>query len=163
MQASASSKLSRHTIWLFAFGAIIAGIGISYAVAGLGQKVAAGAYFAVVAAAGFASMYFTRARLRGAVLAFLSVATIAAIAYFFLVSHIFATATSTMADAVSGGQAHADGVKAGGVMGHFFGVFVAIIVFLETTIAGIGGAIAGDRSRGKDGGSALAALARSAR
>lgn len=161
--ARSSSKLSPHTLWLFAFGAVIAGIGVSYAVAGLGQKVAAAAYFAVVAAAGFSSMYFTRARLRGAVLAFLVVATLAAIAYFFLVESIFRTATVTMTDAVSGGQAHAEGVKAGGVFGRVFGIVVAVVVFLETTIAGIGGAIAGDRSRGKGGLLAAGALARSVR
>jgi hypothetical protein len=157
-----NTKLSPHTTWLFAFGAVAVGIGASYAVAGLGQKVAAAVYFAVVAAGGFASTYFTRARVRGAVLSFLTAATVAAIAYFFLVDAIFREATTVVADAASGGAAHAEGVKAGAKLGQIFGIFVAAIVFLETTIAGIGGAIAGSSSRGKSGLAASSSLVRSA-
>ena len=163
MTTANSQKLSSHTIWLFAFGSVAAGIASSYAVAGLGQKVAAGIYFALVAIGGFASTYLTRARVRGAVLAFLTAATVAAIGYFFLVDHIFRTATTTLTDAVSGGAAHADGAKAGAVFGKTFGIFVAVIVFLETIVAGIGGAVAGGKVRGQGGLSALSAMAKSAR
>ena len=163
MTTQAPSKLSPHTIWLFAFGSIAAGIASSYALSGFGQKVTAGVYFAVVAIGGFASTYLTRARIRGAVLAFLTAAAVAAVAYVFLVDALFRTATTTMSDVVSGGQAHAQGVAAGAAMGKVFGIFVAAVVFLETIVAGIGGAIAGSKSRGEGGLVALGALAKSAR
>ena len=163
MTTTTTSKLSSHTIWLFAFGSIAAGIAASFALSGLGQKVTAAAYFAIVAIGGFASTYLTRARVRGAVLAFLTAAAVAAVAYFFLVDHIFRTATTVLSDAVSGGQAHAQGAQAGAVFGRVFGVFVAALVFLETIVAGIAGAVAGAKSRGQGGLAALGALAKSAR
>lgn len=155
------SKLSAHTTWLFALGAVAAAIGASYALAGFGQKVAAAAYFAIVAAGGFASTYLTRARVRGAVLAFTAVAAVAAVAYFFLVDHVFRTATTTLADAA--GAPRGQGAAAGAAFGKTFGMVVAAIVFLETIVGGIGGAIAGARVRGQGGLAALGALARTAR
>ncbi|MBS1122002.1 MAG: hypothetical protein H6Q90_4230 [Deltaproteobacteria bacterium] len=163
MTTQTSSKLSPHTTWLFAFGSIVAGIASSYALSGFGQKVTAGVYFAIVAIGGFASTYATRARTGHAVLAFLTAAAVAAVAYFFLVDAVFRQATTTMSDAVSGGAAHTQGVAAGAAMGKTFGIFVAVIVFLETIVAGIGGALAGAKSRGAGGLAALGSLAKSAR
>ncbi|HSK01861.1 MAG TPA: hypothetical protein VK932_11495, partial [Kofleriaceae bacterium] len=157
------NKLSPHTTWLFAFGSIATGIVASYALAGLGTKVTAAVYFAIVAIGGFASTYFTRARVRGAVLSFLTGAAVAAVAYFFLVNSIFESATTVMADAASGGQATSEGAKAGATLGKTFGIFVAVIVFLETIIAGIGGAVVGGKARGQGGLAALGALAKTAR
>jgi len=157
---SNDTKLSSHTTWLFSFGAVAAGIATSYALSGLGQKVTAAVYFALVAIGGFASTYLTRARVRGAVLSFLVTATVAAAAYFFLVDSLFSTATQVVSDA---GGAHAAGVEAGAKLGRTMGMFVAVIVFLETIVAGIGGAIAGDKARGSGGIAALGAMARSAR
>ena len=159
---STNSKLSAHTVWLFASGSALAAIGGSYAASGLGQKAAAGVYFAIVALGGFASTYLTTARVRAAVLAFVSVAAIAAVSYFFLVDHIFRTATVAVTDAASAGQAHAQGVQAGATFGKFFGIVVAAIVFLETTIAGITGAVVGDKTRGQGGLAAIAAMKRAA-
>jgi hypothetical protein len=48
-------------------------------------------------------------------------------------------------------------------MGKTFGIFVAVIVFLETIVAGIGGAVAGGKVRGQGGLAALGAMAKSAR
>lgn len=160
---STEAKLSPHTTWLFAFGAIAAGIAVSFALSGLGQKVTAAAYFAVVAIGGFGSTYLTRARVRGAVLAFVTAGAVAAVAYFFLVHRIFASATTTLASAASGGAAAADGAKVGDTFGTLFGVFVGVIVFLESIVAGIGGAIAGSKVRGQGGLAAIGALTRSAR
>ena len=158
-----NTKLSSQTTWLFAAASVLAGIGISYAVAGFGQKAAAAAYFAIVAIGGFASTYLTRARIGQAVLAFLAVGALAAVGYFFLVDAIFRTTTVAMTDAVSGGAAHAQGAEMGSFFGRFFGIIVAIVVFLETIVAGIGGAVAGAKSRGQAGLGALAAAAKSAR
>ena len=157
------NKLSPHTTWLFALGSVAAGIGLSFALQGLGQKVTAAAYFAVVAIGGFASTYLTSARVRGAVLSFLAVAAVAAVSYFFLVQHIMSTVTEVATDAVSGGAAHADGVKAGAAFGKMAGIMAGAIVFLETIVAGIGGAIAGNKSRSAGGLKALGAMAKSAR
>ena len=44
-----TNKLSAHTTWLFAFGSIATGIAASYALTGLGTKVTAAVYFAIVA------------------------------------------------------------------------------------------------------------------
>ncbi len=158
-----SNKLSPHTTWLFAFGSIAAGIGASYALQGLGTKVTAAVYFAIVAIGGFGATYLTTARTRSAILAFLTGAAVAAVAYYFLVNSIFSTATTVATDVASGGQAHAQGVEAGAKMGNIFGLFVAGMVFLETIVAGIGGAVAGAKSRDKGGVAALGAMARSAR
>src|SRR6476659_8158770 len=65
------NKLSAHTTWLFALGSIATGIGASYALNGLGTKVTAAVYFAIVALGGFASTYLTRAKTGGAILSFL--------------------------------------------------------------------------------------------
>jgi hypothetical protein len=160
MTTTTESKLSAHTTWLFAFGAIATGIAVSYALAGLGQKVTAAVYFGIVALGGFGSTYLTRARTGGAILAFLVGAAVAAGSYYLLVDHIFRDATTVMSDAVSGGQAHAQGVQAGAQLGKTMGIFVAAIVFLETIVAGIAGAVAGVKSRGQGG---LAAIGRAAR
>jgi hypothetical protein len=156
------TKLSPHTLWLFAFGSIAAGIAASYALSGLGQKATAALYFGIVGIGGFASMYLTTARLRGAVLAFLLGAAVAAVAYFFLVDALFRAATTVATDVASGGAAHEQGVHAGAVFGRTFGIFVAVIVFLETIVAGIAGAVIGAKTRGQGGLAALGALAKSA-
>jgi hypothetical protein len=158
-----TTKLSPHTTWLFAFGSIAAGIAVSYAASGLGQKVTAALYFAIVAIGGFASTYLTRARIRGALLAFTTGAAVAAAAYYLLVASITSNATTAMGDLASNGSGHAQAVEAGNQMGHIFGVFVAVIVFLESFVAGVVGAVAGAKSRGKGGLAALGAMAKSAR
>jgi len=163
MTTAPTNKLSKHTTWLFSFGAVAAGIVASYALQGLGTKVTAAVYFAIVAIGAFASTYLTQARVRGALLSFFSAAAVAAVAYFFLVSHVFESATTMTADAISNGQATAEGAKAGATLGKTFGIFVAVMVFLETMVAGIGGAIAGKKARGAGGLAALGALAKSAR
>jgi hypothetical protein len=157
------TKLSPHMTWLFAFGSIAAGIGTSYALSGLGTKVTAAVYFAIVAAGGFASTYLTSARVRSGVLAFLVGAAVAGVSYFLLVDSLFRHATTFAGDAVSGGAAHQQAAAAGAMMGRTFGIFIAAMVFLETIIAGIGGAVAGGKARGGGGLAALGALARSAR
>ena len=158
-----TKKLSPHTIWLFAFGSIAAGIGASYALQGFGTKVTAGVYFALVAIGGFGATYLTSARTRGAVLAFFLGAAVAAIGTYVLVNSMFSTATSVMTDVASAGQAHAQGVEAGAKMGNLFGIYAGVIVFLETIVAGIGGAVAGAKTRDKLGVAALGAMSRAAR
>jgi hypothetical protein len=141
-----TTKLSPNLVWLFATAAVAAGIGSSFALAGLGQKATAAIYFGIVAIGGFVSTYATRASITRAVMAFLSVALLAAVAYYFLVDYVFRTATTTMTDAMSGGAAHADGARAGSVFGHMFGVVVAMLVFLETGVAGVVGIVAGRKA-----------------
>jgi hypothetical protein len=160
MTAATDTKLSPHTTWLFAFGSIAAGIAIAYALQGLGQKVTAAVYFAVVAAGGFASTYLTRASIGRAVIAFAVGAAAAAVAYYFLVASVTSAVTTTMTDAVSAGSAHAQGVEAGAKLGQTMGIFVAAIVFLESIVAGVTGSIAGAKVRSGGG---LPALAKTAR
>ena len=155
-----NKKLPSGTSWLFALGGVAAGIALSFALQGLGQKATAAIYFAVVAAAGFGATYLTRSKFGGAALAFCASAAIAGVAYFFLVDHFMRAATSVMTDAVSLGRAHAQGVEAGAVFGRTFGIFIAIMVFLETIIAGLLGAFAGYRARDKGGLAAVGSLAR---
>ncbi len=155
-------KLSPATAWLFAFGSVGAAIALSYALSGLGQKASAAIYFAVVAAGAFASTYLTRARLGGAILAFVTSAALAAVAYYFLVDHMMRAAVTIASDAVSLGQQPTQSAQAGAMFGKTFGIFVAAMVFLETIIGGIGGAFAGAKARGQGGLAALGSLARSA-
>ncbi len=157
------TKLSKHTTWLFAFGSVAAGIATSYALSGLGQKATAAIYFAIVAIGGFASTYLTKARAGGAILSFLATAVVAAGAYFLLVDHLMSAVTSTAVDITSGGAAHEEGLKVGASFGKTMGMFIAGIVFLETFIAGVAGALAGAKARGAGGFAALGAMARSAR
>jgi hypothetical protein len=159
--APASNKLSPNTIWLFAFGSIIAGIGVSYATMGLGQKVTAALYFAIVAAGGFLGMYLSSAKMRVAVLAFLLGSVVAAAGYYMLIKHMISATTSIVSDGLGGD--HSEGVKVGNALGGFMGLFTAIIVFLETIVAGIGGAFAGWKSRGKSGLAALGSFAKIAK
>jgi hypothetical protein len=125
--------------------------------------VTAAVYFGLVAIGGFGSTYLTNARIRGGVLAFLIAGAVAGVSYFFLVDHIFRTITTTAIDATSMGQAHAQGVDAGNVFGRTFGIFAGAMVFLETIVAGIGGAVAGSKAKGSGGIAALGAMAKSAR
>ena len=157
-----NQKLSPKTVWLFALGSVGAAIGASYATMGMGQKVSAAIYFALVAIGAFASTYLTKARLRGAIGAFAAVAAVAAVVYFLLVNHVVATTTVAATDALSDGQAHAQGVQAGATFGKFFGIIIGAVVFLETLVAGIIGSIAGDKSRGKGGLQAVASMSRAA-
>jgi hypothetical protein len=161
MTTETNNKLSPHVVWLFAFGSIAAGIATSYALSGFGTKVTAAVYFAVVAIGGFGSTYLSRARIGGAIAAFLVAAAVAAGAYFLLVDAIFSTATTTMADAA--GAPSAESAKVGATFGRTFGIFVAAIVFLETIVAGIAGVVAGAKSRGQGGLAALGRLANTAR
>ncbi len=163
MTTNSDSKLSRHAVWLFAFGSIAAGIGASYALQGLGQKATAAIYFAIVAVGGFLSTYLTRARTGGAIAAFLVAGAAAGAGYYFLIASLTKTATTVMGDAVSAGAAHAQMSEAGAQMGQTLGLFIAAIVFLETIVAGIGGAVAGTKTRGQGGLSAIASAARAAR
>ena len=157
-----NQKLSSHTVWLFALTSVAAGIGASYAASGLGQKAAAGIYFALVAIGGFASTYLTKARVRGAVAAFLTVGAVAAVVYFMLINSAVSQATTAMADATSGGQAHAQSAQAGATFGKFFGIIVGAVVFLETIVAGITGAVIGNKTRGEGGIAALKGMSRAA-
>ena len=144
-------KYSRHSVWLFALGAVPLGIAAAYATAGLGPKVTAAVYAGIVGLAGFASTFTTKARTRGAVLAFLVAALAAAAVYYLVVSSVFETATTTATDLASGGQAHDAGKEAGSFFGRFFGAFAAVIAFLETSIVGITGAVAGGKAKAQGG------------
>jgi hypothetical protein len=144
-----SGKLSPHLVWLFALGAVAVGLGAAFATQGLGAKVTAAVYAGIVAIAGFASTFTTRARTRAAVLAFLLAALAAAALYYVVVSTIFATATREAVEVVSAGEAGAAGAEAGDFFGRFFGAFAAIVAFLETSIVGITGAVAGAKARGQ--------------
>jgi len=146
LDQNSSKKLAPSLAWLFALGAVVAGIALSVALNGLGQKVTAAVYFAIVAAGGFASTYLTRARLGAAIGAFAFASVAAAVGYYALVSHVVASATTVMADTMSAGSAHAQAAASGSVMGHFFGIVIAVVVFLETIVAGIVGAVAGAKS-----------------
>lgn len=141
------NRFNKHTVWLFAFGAVALGVAAAYATAGMGPEVTSGVYAAIVGIAGFASMLTTRARVRGAVLAFLVAAIAAAGLYYLVVSTIMQDVTTAAADAVSGGAAHEQGKEAGTAFGRIFGAFAAAIAFLETWIVGIAGAVVGSKAK----------------
>jgi hypothetical protein len=137
--------------WLFALFALVLAFATAYATKNMPPKISAAIYAAIVGAAGFAAGFTTKARVRSNVLVFVVMGVVVAIGYYWLVSHIFSAAINTVTDATvaAGGNvaAKANGEQAAGVMGKFFGIFAAIIGFLETTIIGIGGAIAGNKFR----------------
>ena len=162
MTNSIESKLSPHTTWLFAFGSIAAGIATSYALTGLGQKVTAAVYFGLVAIGGFLSTYLTRARVGGAILAFLTAGVVAAGGYYLLMSHLMGGATTAMADRVRLPSPRASG-RCRRADGPYDGHLRRGDQFLETIVAGIGGAVAGWKSRSAGGLQALGAMAKSAR
>jgi hypothetical protein len=158
MQDTSKSKLSPHTVWLFAIGSIAAALGVSYALSGMGQKVTAAVYFAIVAVGGFLSTYATRARVVSAILAFLLGAGAAAGGYWALIASL----SHSVTNAVTAGSTDAAAVHAGNQMANTLGIFVAVIVFLETFVAGCAGSVAGAKSRGQGGLAALASATRAA-
>lgn len=160
--SSRPNALHPQTTWLFAFGAVAVGIGVGFLTRHMSPKISAAIYAAIVGAAGFGSIYLTRARLRDAVLAFFVAAAACAVLYYFVVSSLIGGATTTLTDAVSGGQQHEQAAKMGSVFGRFFGVFAAAVAFLETLVGGIVGAVWGNKLRGKAE-SGQPALARAAR
>jgi hypothetical protein len=159
---SRPTALHPQTTWLFALGAVAVGIGVGFLTRGLDPKISAGIYAAIVGAAGFGSTYLTRAKVRQAVLAFFVAAVACAGLYYLVVSSVMREATVLVTDTVSGGAAHADGVKAGATFGTFFGVIAAAIAFLETLVGGIIGAVAGAKLRGERDAQPASSLARAA-
>ena len=151
-----AGKLNRHTVWLFALGAVTLGIAAAYATQGLGPRVTSAVYAGIVGIAGFGSTFATQARTRAAVGAFAVAGLLAAVAYYLVVSYVFRTVTTAMTDVASGGQAHAAGVQAGTFFGRFFGAFAAVVAFLETTVIGISAAVAGAKARAQGGLTAVA-------
>lgn len=149
--------------WLFAFGAVALGIGVSFLTRNLSQQTNAAIYAGIVGVAGFGSMYLTRAKLGTAILAFFAAAAVCGVLYYVIVSSLMSGATQVLTDTVSGGKAHAQGVEAGTMFGRFFGVFAAAFAFLETFLGGVIGAVAGSRMRGKVADGQPAGLARAAR
>jgi hypothetical protein len=156
---SRPTALHPQTTWLFAFGAVVIGIGVGYLTRGLSPKISAGIYAAIVGLAGFGSMYLTRARLRTAVLAFFVAAVACAGLYYLVVSSVIGDTTTLMTDSMSGGQAHEQNAKIGTTFGRFFGIFAAAVAFLETLVGGVIGAIAGGKFRAQQEAGQPAALA----
>jgi hypothetical protein len=140
-------RLNGNLVWAFALGAIVLGIAGAWLTANMGNKVSAGVYFGVFAAAGFLSVFLTRSKTGMGVLAFVVAAVASAGIYYFLVSSILSEATTTMAAAAGGAQG--DAQMAGNVMGTTMGLFAAGLIFLDTLIAGIGGCIFGAKQRKK--------------
>lgn len=137
-------KLNGNLVWAFALGAIVLGIAAAWLTASMGNKVSAAVYFGVFAAAGFLSVFLTRSKTAMGVLAFGLAAAVSGLVYYFIVSSVFAEATTSMTSAV-GAATEAD--KAGATMGTTMGLFAAGIIFLDTLIAGIGGCIVGAKQR----------------
>ncbi len=158
------NRFAPSATWLFALAAIVLGVGAAFATKNMPPKIAAGVYAAIVAAAGFGAGFVTRARLRSTVGVFFVAAVIVGVGYYFLVSHIFSTAVTTMTDttvALGGNAAaKANGAQAAGFMGKFFGIFAGIVGFLETLVIGIGGAVAGHKLKAQTGATMSAAHAR---
>ncbi|HPH64685.1 MAG TPA: hypothetical protein PLF40_03040 [Kofleriaceae bacterium] len=158
------NRFAPSAIWLFALAAIVLGVGTAFATKNLPPKIAAGVYAAIVGAAGFGAGFATRAKLRSTVGVFLVAAVVVGVGYYFLVSHIFSTAVTTLTDTTTamGGDAaaKANGAHAAGVFGKFFGIFAGVVGFLETLIVGIGGAVAGNKLKEQSSSSMTAAHAR---
>ena len=140
-------KLNGNLVWAFAFGALGLGIAGAWLTANMGNKVSIGVYFGVFAAAGFLSVFLTRAKAGIGVLAFVVAAVASAAIYYFLVSSIMGEATSTMTAAAGGGENEAKTL--GNAMGTTMGLFAAGIIFIDTLVAGIGGCIFGAKQRKK--------------
>ncbi|MBP9086263.1 MAG: hypothetical protein KBG15_09090 [Kofleriaceae bacterium] len=158
------NRFAPSATWLFALAAIVLGVGAAFATKNMPPKIAAGVYAAIVAVAGFGAGFMTRARLRSTVGVFFVAAVIVGVGYFFLVSHVFSTAITTVTDTTvaAGGNvaAKANGAQAASFMGKFFGIFAGIVGFLETLVVGIGGAVAGSKLKEQSGSSMTAAHAR---
>jgi hypothetical protein len=158
------NRFAPSATWLFALAAIVLGVGAAFATKNLPPKIAAGVYAAIVAAAGFGAGFTTRAKLRSTVGVFFLAAVVVGVGYYFLVSHVFSTAVTTLTDTTvaMGGDAaaKANGAHAAGVMGKFFGIFAGAIGFLETLIVGIGGAVAGNKLKEQSGPAMTAVHAR---
>lgn len=126
-------------VWLFALGAVLLG-GISgYVTQGASAGVASAVYFGIFSVSAFAAMALTRAKALLGVGAFLAASLCAAAGYYFMVA-------SATAEAASQLGASGEGI---GAVGSVMGGFVAVIVALGTTVAGITGVVAGNKFRKK--------------
>jgi hypothetical protein len=134
-----TGKLNSNLVWLFALGAILLGVGGGYVTSGMGTKVSTAVFLGVFSIAGFCAAYLTQAGTGKAIGAMVLAAVGTAVIYYFVISAITAKAV----DVAAMGQ----GGDAGGVMGSFFGGFAAVIVLLETLVAGIAGALVGRKAK----------------
>ena len=132
-------------VWVFAVGAVLVGLGASWATAGMSSKISAAIYFGVFSLAGFAALYLTRAKTVIGVLAFILAAVASGVFFHIIVSSMISEAVTVTAT-VAGGPADA-GAAMGSTMGSIMGAFAGVIVGLETLIAGLGGVIVGARQR----------------
>lgn len=92
------NRFAPSATWLFAIAAIVLGAGAAFATKNMPPKIAAGVYAAIVAVAGFGAGFSTRAKLRSTVGVFFLAAVVVGIGYYFLVSHVFSTAVTTLTD-----------------------------------------------------------------
>ena len=123
---------------LFAVVAIGAAIGLFHLTANMDQKIANALFFGTFGIAGFLSTFVTQAKTLVAALVFAAAAAATAAFYYVLIADIMGAVT-TVAGA---------GDKAGEVSS-FFGTFGAVIIGVETLVAGVAGAIAGGKMRTK--------------
>lgn len=121
--------------------AVALAVGSGYATAGMGQTIGLAIFFAIFAAAGFAASFATKAGKGTAILVMIVAALITGGVYYGIVSSTMAEATETLSAGV--GAQGDEASEAGGIMGAFFGIVVAIVAMADALVAGIGGAIAG--------------------
>ena len=140
-----AAKFPATFVGLFAIVAVALAIGSGYATADMGQTVGLAIYFAIFAIAGFASSFATKAGKGMAILAMIAAALVTGACYYGIVSSTMAEATEALSTGVGaeGDQA----AEAGGILGTFMGVVVAVVAMGDALVAGIGGAIAGAKAK----------------
>jgi hypothetical protein len=143
--------------WAFAFGSILVVMAVGFIAQkiGLGNVIGLGLDVAIFGVAGYLAVYMTKASKGQGIVAFLVSSLVLAVASYAAVSFIFSTAThelTTTTGALAGANA-ADTAKfaqaAGGLMGGFFGVIIAVVMLLVSFISGMVGCLTGGSAKNK--------------
>jgi hypothetical protein len=143
-----AARWRESAIWLFAFAAIVAGVPVERAAAGLGG-LASNALFALVAfGAAWTGVFFTRATASQGAFAFLAGAFAAAAAAFALVWHRFAGGAAAVTGGVDSPLARLS-TMVGKAVTALYGTGVSLIVLAVFFGAGLAGSIAGALHRKK--------------
>jgi len=132
-----NQKLSPHFVWLFAVGAMVGGLAISFLTAKMGWKVSAGAFFAFVGLASAASAWMTRSTTLQAIGPFVIASFGLAGAYYLILKKVMTAAASSIG--AGSGAAGGFGAKAA--------MLFAGIVLIDVLVASVSGALFGIKLR----------------
>jgi hypothetical protein len=163
--------MGKGAVWLFAFGAIVIELAVSFITNKIGltnKAVGLGLFAGIWGACGYLGVYLTKASKGQGVVAFLVSSLAMAITMYFFVAILLGAATAELTT-TTGQLAGADArltaqaaQAAGNGIGAFFGIVVALVSFLIAFLSGMTGALTGGAAKTKAIGASGAPLRQAA-